>query len=228
VKKGVRLDDPAWQEVLDWEVRTFRPEFLYLDVFTRLHTSDINDQVAMTKIISFLDSLNREYDCAVEVLHHNRKTPGDSDEHDEILGSRVLGGFAEVTLFFKKTKERGMLRVKVIGKDEPEDANFEPEFLIKLTDTANQRGTSFVYQGLPPEQMGPLILRDKVKQAVAEAQDWVTVKAVAEAVRCSKPVAQQALETLYGLGLLEKETRGRQTQVYRLMTANTANESQVR
>jgi AAA domain/Domain of unknown function (DUF3854) len=222
VKKGVRLDDPAWQEVIDWEVRSFRPAFLYLDVFTRLHTSDINDQVAMTKIISFLDSLNREYDCAVEILHHNRKTPGDNDEHDEILGSRVLGGFAEVTLFFKKLKERGMLRVKVIGKDEPDDDSFEPEFLIKLTDTADQRGTSLVYQGLPPEHMRVLILRDKVKQVVIDAGDWVTVKQVADLVKCSKPLAQQVLELWYALGVCEKETRGRQTQVYRALTA-TAN-----
>jgi hypothetical protein len=223
VKKGVQLDDPAWQEVIDWEVRMFRPEFLYLDVFTRLHTSDINDQVAMTKIITFLDGLNREYDCAVEILHHNRKAPGTGDEHDEILGSRVLGGFAETLLFFSKTKERGVLRVKVIGKDEPEGETFEPEFMIKLTDTADQRGTSFIYQGPPPEQMNALILRDKVKQSVLQAPDWMTVKMVAEAANCSKPLAQEILDTLVGLGILEKEPRGRgkhPMNVYRAKHAN--------
>ena len=128
VKKGVRLDDPKWQEVIAWEIRSFRPDFIYADVFNRLHSKNINDAEEMSKIVLFLDEMNREYGCAFELLHHTRKNSAGGDDHDEIIGSRVLGGFAEGTLFFSRTKEKGILRVKVALKDEPEDGSFEPEF----------------------------------------------------------------------------------------------------
>jgi hypothetical protein len=213
VKQGVRLDDSAWQEVIEWEIRTFRPEFVYLDVFTRLHAQDINDQVAMTKIILFLDRLSREYGCAFIILHHDRKHPGGGDDHDEILGSRVLGGFGEASLFFARTKEKGVLRVKVALKDEPEDGHFEPEFLIRLTDTQDRQGTQFAYLGAPPERQALMALRDRVKDWVLGQPTWVSAKDVMQAFNCSKPTAREHLDALVDLGVLARETRG-QTYCY--------------
>ena len=83
VKKGVRLDDPQWREVLEWEIRSFRPEFVYLDVFTRLHAKNINDPEEMGEIVLFLDHLNREYNCTIIILHHTRKNSAGGDDHDE-------------------------------------------------------------------------------------------------------------------------------------------------
>jgi hypothetical protein len=208
VKTGVRLDDPQWQEVIAWEIRTFRPEFVYLDVFMRLHAQDINDQVAMTKLVLFLDDLSREYGCTFVILHHTRKNAGGGDDHDEILGSRVLGGFGEASLFFAKTKERGVLRVKVALKDEPEDGSFEPEFHIQLTDTRDRQGTRFVYLGAPPERKALMALRDQVHSFVLNQETWVSVKDVAQALGCSKPTARGRLDALADLGMLAREKWG--------------------
>ena len=61
VKKGLRLDDNKWREVLEWEIQNFRPEFVYLDVWNRLHSKDINSAEEMSGIILFLDQLSREH-----------------------------------------------------------------------------------------------------------------------------------------------------------------------
>lgn len=47
MKKGVRLDDQSWREALEFDVKAIRPDFVYLDVFSRLHASDMNDNRAM-------------------------------------------------------------------------------------------------------------------------------------------------------------------------------------
>ena len=107
VKKGFRLDDPQWREALEFEVKNFRPELVFLDVFSRLHARDMNDSAAMSDIVLFLDGLNRDYGAAFIILHHTRKNSRDGDGHDEILGSRVLGGFAEASVFLSRTKEKG-------------------------------------------------------------------------------------------------------------------------
>ena len=107
------------------------------------------------------------------------------DDHDEIIGSRVLGGFAEATLFFARTKEKGVLRVRVALKDEPEDGSFEPEFIIKLADTPDQKGTRLEYLGMPPERTASLELREKIKTLVLGKNAKMTIKEVADAVPCS-------------------------------------------
>jgi len=208
VKKGVRLDDPKWREVIDWEIRQFLPEFVYLDVFSRLHGQDMNDARAMGEIVLFLDRLNREYGCAFIILHHTRKNGADGDDHDEILGSRVLGGFAEASLFFSRTKEKGILLVRVALKDEPEDGSFEPEFLIQLTDTPDQQGTHFTYLGVPVEKRAALDLREKIKAFVLRQESPVSVKDAAAAAGCSKPAAREHLTILVDLKVLIRSKQG--------------------
>jgi AAA domain/Domain of unknown function (DUF3854) len=208
VKKGVRLDEPQWQEVIEWEIRQFRPELVYLDVFTRLHAKDINDAQDMSAIVRFLDTLSCEYGCAFVLLHHPRKNSAGGDEYNEILGSRVLGGFGEASLFFSKTKEKGILRVKVSLKDEPEDGSFEPEFLIKLTDTPDQEGTLFEYLGAPAENKAASELREKIKTYVAYLTEFQTAAEIGKAVGCSKPTARDHLKALYDLKVVDRRKRG--------------------
>lgn len=209
VKKGVRLDEPQWQEVIEWEIRQFRPELVFLDVFTRLHAKDINDAQDMSAIVRFLDTLSCEYGCAFVTLHHPRKNSAGGDAYNEILGSRVLGGFGEATLFFSKTKEKGLLRVKVSLKDEPEDGNFEPEFLVKLTDTPDQEGTFFEYLGPPTENKASSELREKIFTYAFHLAEPQTIAEISKAVGCSKPSARDHLDALVDLKFLVRAKRGK-------------------
>lgn len=208
VKKGLRLDNPKWREVLEWEISEFRPEFVYLDVWNRLHSKDINSSEDMSEIILFLDDLSREYGCAFIIIHHTRKNDGGGDKHNEIMGSRVLGGFSEATTFLKSTKEKGVIKVAVVLKDEPEDGSFEPEFQIKLTDTPDGTGTYFEYLGAPPEKHASAELREKIKTFVLENSKPVIAKQVAEGVGCSKPTAREHLSVLVDLKIINKILQG--------------------
>ena len=218
VKKGFRLDVPAWREVLEYEIRTFRPDFVYLDVFSRLHAQDINDNRAMAEIVLFLDQLNRDYETAFIILHHTRKNSAGGDLHDEILGSRVLGGFSESTLFFSKTKEKGVIKVEVSLKDEPENGSFEPEFRIRLADMPDGQGTGIEYLGLPESNRAEDELKKKVTAAL-DAAEWRTIKQVAKALKVTKPTVRACLNALFDLKLVERDTDGK-AYVYRKAPEN--------
>jgi AAA domain-containing protein/uncharacterized protein DUF3854 len=214
IKKGFRLDEPKWREVFEFEIKSFMPEFCYLDVFNRLHVKDINDAQAMSEIVLFLDQLNRDYETAFIALHHDRKNGQGGDAHNEIMGSRVLGGFADATIFFARTKEKGVLRVSVALKDEPE-AGFEPEFLIRLTDTEDGHGTRFEYLGAVPEKQASNALREKIKAILEAATDWLTIKEVADAAKVSKNTAGEHLDALVDIKVALKDKRKR-ALVYRI------------
>lgn len=204
VKKGLRLDNPQWQEVLEYEIDKFRPEFCYLDVWNRLHSKDINSAEDMSGIILFLDQLSREYSCAFIIVHHTRKSDGGGDKHNEIMGSRVLGGFSEATVFLKPTKTKGVVRVTVILKDEPEDGNFESEFEIQLIDTPDSTGTYFNYLGTPPERQASAELRERIKEYVLNSDHGLKIKEIAEAVGCGKTTAQEHLDVLFDLKVINR------------------------
>ena len=214
IKKGFRLDDPKWREVLEFEIKSFKPEFCYLDVFNRLHAKDINDAQAMSEIVLFLDQLNRDYGTAFIILHHDRKNGQGGDAHNEIMGSRVLGGFADATIFFARTKEKGVLRVSVALKDEPE-AGFEPEFLIRLMDTEDGHGTLFEYLGAAPEKQASNALKEQIKAILEAATDSLTIKEVADAAKVSKNTAQEHLDTLVDIKVALKD-KPKRAWVYRI------------
>lgn len=196
IKKGMRLDNQSWREVLEYEVKKFLPHFVYLDVFSRLHSQDPSDPKAMAEIVLFLDQLNRDYGTAFIILHHTRKnkSQGATDDFDEILGSRVLGGFAEATLFFSKTKERGILKVSVSLKDEPDE--FEPEFMLRRADTDDGQGTAFEYLGVPADKAANAEIRQKIMDVLRAADKALTVTEVSKLLKISRPTAREHLNAL--------------------------------
>ena len=205
LKKGVRLDVDSWREALEFDVKAFRPDFVYLDVFSRLHAADMNDNRAMAEIVAYFDSLNRDFGTGFVILHHTRKNGRDGDSHDEILGSRVLSGFAEASLFLSRTKEKGVIKCEVRLKDEPEDGSFVPEFTIRLTDTEDNKGTGFEYVGVTEERRRDSEMRARALNALEPAEEWRTAKEVAEMMKVSLPTAREILNVLFDYGLIEKD-----------------------
>ena len=174
----------------------------------------------MSEIMLFLDDLSREYGCAFIILHHTRKSNGMGDSHDEIMGSRVLSGFTEATVFLSPTKEKGVIKVKIVLKDEPEDGSFEPDFQVRLADTEDGQGTYFEYLGAPPERKKSAELREKIKDVVLNSDHGLKIKEVAIMVGCGKTSAQEHLEVLFDLKIINRVRVG-QAWTY---TPHTLNE----
>jgi hypothetical protein len=115
------LDDPDMVLSLDKTVEEFKPRVVYLDALRKMTTRDLNPQHEASKLVNTLDDRRRKHGCIFRVLHHYRKgqTHGRvARGSQEIIGSFVLGAWAEVSLFFEPIgKQYGVAKAQVQTKD---------------------------------------------------------------------------------------------------------------
>lgn len=171
IRSGFKLDNVVWMEMLRQEIESFSAEVIILDVFNRLHGGKENDQQEMTAILNNLISLTTAYGCSFIVVHHNRKPQqgDDARANQMIRGSGVLAGWAECSLYLKRSKEKDTIIVTPESKDSPE----LDDFTVVLTDTDN--GGLVLQIGDAPEQS----TISKGDEAVVEAVRAVTKRGIA-------------------------------------------------
>lgn len=135
IRVGFKIDNMAWMEKLRAEIEAFNVEVVVLDVFNRMHGSDENKQQEMTAILNTLTVLTNHYGCAFIIVHHNRKPQagGEARANQMIRGSGVLAGWAECSLYLRRSKEKDTIIVTPESKDAPE----MDDFTIALIDTEN-------------------------------------------------------------------------------------------
>jgi len=71
--EDVRLDDDNHRAQIERVIREVKPSLVVVDSLRGSHGKDENDSRDMTKILSFLAQLARDYNIAVLVIHHVRK-----------------------------------------------------------------------------------------------------------------------------------------------------------
>lgn len=171
IRQGFKLDNPVWIEMLRQEIESFSAEVVILDVFNRLHGAKENDQQEMTAILNTLISLSTRYGCSFIVVHHNRKPQqgDDARANQMIRGSGVLAGWAECSLYLKRSKDKDTIIVTPESKDSPEI----DDFTVSLTDTDN--GGICLQIGDAPEKT----TLSKADQEVVEAVQTLTHRGIA-------------------------------------------------
>lgn len=202
IRAGFKLDSMEWLEKLRQEIIAFDAEVIILDVFNRLHGSDENKQPEMTAILNNLTRLTNAYGCAFIIVHHNRKPQAGNEAraNQSMRGHSVLSGWAECSLYLKRSKEKDTIIVTPESKDAPE----MDDFTIILADQDN--GGIVLEMGDAPAKKETLTLGDK---AVLDAVDdltsrgiGATAKAVADAVRRDRSTTQTRLTKLVEAGYL--------------------------
>lgn len=201
IRAGFKLDSLEWLEKLRQEIIAFDAEVVILDVFNRLHGSDENKQPEMTAILNNLTRLTNQYGCAFIIVHHNRKPQSGNEAraNQSMRGHSVLAGWAECSLYLKRSKDKDTIIVTPESKDAPE----MDDFTIVLADQDNG---GIVLEVGEAEVKETLTMGDK---AVLEAVDdltargiGATAKAVAEVVRRDRSTTQTRLTRLVEAGYL--------------------------
>lgn len=201
IRAGFKLDSLEWLEKLRQEIIAFNAEVVILDVFNRLHGSDENKQPEMTAILNNLTALTNAYGCAFIVVHHNRKPQSGNEAraNQSMRGHSVLAGWAECSLYLKRSKEKDTIIVTPESKDAPE----MEDFTVVLADQDNG---GIVLEVGEVEVKEALTRGDK---AVLEAVDdlaargiGATAKAVAEVVGRDRSTTQSRLTKLAEAGYL--------------------------
>jgi hypothetical protein len=87
------------------ELKAAKSQFVILDVFNRLHSSDENDNTEMRTVLDHLDRLQREVDCGVAVVHHYNKS-GEGSLTQRLRGAGAIAGWAEWMIGLDRVDER--------------------------------------------------------------------------------------------------------------------------
>lgn len=99
---GMRLNKPDDMRKLSATVRRIKPGLVVLDPFRNLFDGDEDNSTAVSAGLLPLRELQREYNCAVMLVHHMTK-PNDIKRRDgEMLrGSGALHGWGDCNLYVK-------------------------------------------------------------------------------------------------------------------------------
>ena len=113
----VEFSEEERKEVLEAirsDMSSHRPKLVVIDTLsTLLRATDQNSPEAMTEALSRLQRLAFEFDCAVVVVHHTRKSNSDldmfgsGDWYDEFRGSTAIVNMADAKLFIASKRGKG-------------------------------------------------------------------------------------------------------------------------
>lgn len=155
------LDSDADRKVLIENIRERGIEFIFLDVFNRLHHAEENDNTAMRQVLDKVEEIRAETGAGICLLHHRPKyTEGDSEELSPLLrGAAAIAGFAEFIIAIDvQDYASGLCRLRWQSKD---SASSEAKFFDITTNESGLR----INEKLPPSAIQKQRATQRDKQA---------------------------------------------------------------
>lgn len=108
---NLRLDNDDHQQRLALTLDKLRPRMLVLDPLIRLHHSDENSAADVSFLLHYLRQLQREYSCAIILVHHVRKSAA-SQPGQALRGSGDLHAWADSNLYLLRRKGHMLLQAE--------------------------------------------------------------------------------------------------------------------
>ncbi len=102
---GLKLDEDAKVNELRRGVEKWRPDIIFIEPFRSLWSGEENSATDMAVVIDNLISIAAQYECAIQIAHHERKGgSGEDDKMSSARGSTVLENFVTVMEHFEPVK----------------------------------------------------------------------------------------------------------------------------
>ena len=108
---GFRLDSLDYQRRLRVTLDRVRPRLLVLDPLVRLHRGDENSAADVSDLLGFLRCLQREFDLAVCLVHHIRKSAA-AHPGQALRGSGDLHAWTDSGLYLLRQKDGCVLHIE--------------------------------------------------------------------------------------------------------------------
>lgn len=86
------LDSKAGQDFIMNLMKEYQPDVLFIDSLQKATATDLQDNVGMRKVMKFLDKIKIDNQCAIYLVHHNRKDDGKKSEGSlsDVFGSAFI------------------------------------------------------------------------------------------------------------------------------------------
>jgi len=115
----VRLDLDSDRRSLAETVERLRPRLLILDPFVRLHRIDENASGEVAPLLAYLRELQRRHGTAVLVVHHARKSAGNTRAGQALRGSSEFHAWGDSNLYLRRDGDGDQLALSVEHRAAP-------------------------------------------------------------------------------------------------------------
>ena len=198
-------------------VKRDRLDLLVIDAFNRAHTANENKAEEIGPVLNTLDRLRHETGCAVQLVHHERKSgvgSGDDDDLDALRGSSRLQSDPTLHMRVKRTKagQSSITFVKV------SEGAMPAPIMFRLRDNGRPEVVTSPGRAVCPT-------RDRVLQAVLRASQPVPQREIAAALSLSPATIKRHLEALVEAGRVKRIGENKATR-YRAPTGSPAHAAQ--
>jgi hypothetical protein len=197
----MRLDRQQDLGRLRAAIEKCKPRLLVLDPFVRLVGNiDENSSSDVSSILGQLRAIQRDYDVAIILVHHARKSPS-ANPYQAYRGSSDFAAWSDSNLFLQKDGGQLILNVEHRSASAPEPMRL----LLK------QEPAPHLVPAQPPSspessQSNPL--QREVKRVLENSAQPISTVNLRERVRRRKADVVAALEQLRARGLVERQRDG--------------------
>jgi len=111
---SLSLDEPEVQKRIEKTISDHKPALVVLDPFRNVHALDEDKASEISKILNFLRYLNREYQCSIMLVCHDRKGSKSDNSRwaSQTRGSNALEGWRDTAIYLDE-KEKKLIQVTV-------------------------------------------------------------------------------------------------------------------
>lgn len=172
----VRLDLPSHQDLLTRTVEMLKPKLLVLDPFVRLHRIDENAAADVAPLLAFLRLLERQYGCAVLLVHHARKGASSARQGQALRGSSELHAWGDSNLYLRRRDDA--LRLSI----EHRAAASHDDILLQLEERGDVLALQVVDRDVEQSEPSSVPSNDeRIVAALAAASEPLTVRQIRDA-----------------------------------------------
>lgn len=195
---SLRVDLPADQEKLHATVLQHRPVLLVLDPLIRVHRADENASAAMSAILAYFRSLQRQTGAAILLVHHVRKNPSTAGAGYSLRGSSDLYAWLDSFCLLHRRRDEIFLTA------EHRSAPATGPFILKLITSAQHPHLETVTE--PTLAQDPLLAQ--VLNLVATSPSPLSAQAIRSCLQVRKQRLLEALRCLSARGKIIRRDSG--------------------
>ena len=202
----VRLDQATDRSRLEQTIAQWKPRLLILDPFVRLHRIDENASGEVAPLLAYLRALQRQYQLAVLVVHHARKSAGRMRAGQALRGSSEFHAWGDSNLYLRRTG--GALTLTIEHRAAPSP----PPITLALAQHGDALALEIVSATVAPAT-APTSLDERITTAIRDAPRPLPIRELRALCRVRNETLYERLTALADTGQIVRGPEG-----YRLAT----------
>lgn len=198
---ALHLDDDKDLRRLRRAIELYKPRLLVLDPFVRIAAIDENSAAEVSAVLASLRSLQRDYQLAILVIHHARKSPA-AHPTQTLRGSSDFAAWSDTNLCLSRHGKHLALFVEHRSAPAPEPIHFnlviEPVPHLVLVNSSVDKS--------PTQPVDPL--HESVIRILTASPHPLPTQQIRDTLGRRKTDVIQALEQLKAKGRLQRTAQG--------------------